>query len=92
MYFLVISWRKNILNTIFISTISKWKKNDIPWRVLPGRLSVSRTFGDLEAKEEKFGGMKNVIVALPDITEIELNNEYNLIIMGCDVFYLMKNY
>ena len=68
------------------------KKIDIPWRVLPGRLSVSRTFGDIEAKEEKFGGMKNVIVALPDITEIELNNEYNLIIMGCDgIFDVLSN-
>jgi len=24
--------------------------------VLPGRLSVSRTFGDIEAKLERFGG------------------------------------
>ena len=68
------------------------KKIDIPWRVLPGRLSVSRTFGDIEAKEEKFGGMKNVVVALPDITEIELNNEYNFIVMGCDgVFDVLSN-
>ena len=28
-----------------------------PYRVLPGRLSVSRTFGDIEAKFEKFGGV-----------------------------------
>ena len=68
------------------------KKIDIPWRVLPGRLSVSRTFGDIEAKEGKFGGMKNVVVALPDITEIELNNEYNFIVMGCDgVFDVLSN-
>ena len=63
------------------------KEIEIPWRVLPGRLSVSRTFGDVEAKNEKFGGNKNVVVALPDITEIELNDEFNLIILGCDGIY-----
>ena len=68
------------------------KEIEIPWRVLPGRLSVSRTFGDIEAKEEKFGGMKNVVVALPDITEIELNDQYNFIVMGCDgIFDVLSN-
>ena len=60
------------------------KEIEIPWRVLPGRLSVSRTFGDIEAKDERFGGMKGVVVALPDITEIELNDEFNFIVIGCD--------
>ena len=68
------------------------KEIEIPWRVLPGRLSVSRTFGDIEAKEEKFGGMKGVVVALPDITEIELNDEYNFIVLGCDgIFDVISN-
>ena len=59
---------------------------------MPGRLSVSRTFGDVEAKEEKFGGNKNVVVALPDITEIELNDEFNFIILGCDgIFDVLSN-
>jgi protein phosphatase 2C family protein 2/3 len=38
-----------------------------PFRVLPGRLSVSRTFGDIEAKLEKFGGKPGVIIAQPEI-------------------------
>ena len=68
------------------------KKIDIPWRVLPGRLSVSRTFGDIQAKDERFGGNKMVIIALPDINEIELNEEYNLIIIGCDgIFDVLSN-
>ena len=68
------------------------KEIEIPWRVLPGRLSVSRTFGDIEAKNEKFGGNKNVVVALPDITEIELNEEFNLIVLGCDgIFDVLSN-
>ena len=68
------------------------KEIEIPWRVLPGRLSVSRTFGDVEAKDPKFEGNKNVVVALPDITEIELSEEFNLIVLGCDgIFDVLSN-
>lgn len=34
-----------------------------PFRVLPGRLSVSRTFGDIEAKLERYGGKPGVVIA-----------------------------
>ena len=68
------------------------KEIEPPWRVLPGRLSVSRTFGDVEAKNEKFGGMKNVVVALPDITEIELDEDFNFMVLGCDgIFDVLSN-
>ena len=39
-----------------------------PYRVLPGRLSVARTFGDIEAKYEKFGGKPGVVSAIPEIS------------------------
>ena len=68
------------------------KEIEIPWRVSPGGLSVSRTFGDIEAKEEKYGGMKKVVVALPDITEYELSEEINFIVLGCDgIFDVLSN-
>ena len=68
------------------------KEIETPWRVLPGRLSVSRTFGDIEAKNENLGGMKNVVVALPDITEIELDDEFNFLVLGCDgIFDVLSN-
>lgn len=68
------------------------KEIEIPWRVSPGGLSVSRTFGDIEAKEEKYGGMKKVVVALPDITEYELSEEINYIVLGCDgIFDVLSN-
>ena len=55
-------------------------------------LGDCRTFGDVEAKNEKFGGNRNVVVALPDITEIELNEEFNLIIIGYDgIFDVLSN-
>ena len=63
-----------------------------PWRVNPGQLSVSRTFGDIQAKDEKFGGNKTAIIALPDITEIELDNNYDFIVMACDgIFDVLSN-
>ena len=68
------------------------KEIEPPWRVLPGRLSVSRTFGDVEAKNENLGGMKNVVVALPDITELELDEDFNFIVLGCDgIFDVLSN-
>jgi protein phosphatase 2C family protein 2/3 len=38
-----------------------------PYRVFPGRLSVCRTYGDLEAKEPQLGGNPNVVISQPDI-------------------------
>ena len=76
----------------FFPIYQNGKEIESPWRVFPGRLSVSRTFGDILAKEEKFGGKKGVIVALPDIKEFEINNEFNLIIIGCDgIFDVLSN-
>ena len=37
-----------------------------PLRVSPGKLSVSRTIGDIEAKDPKFGGNPNVIISIPE--------------------------
>ena len=33
-----------------------------PWRIIPGRLSISRTFGDIQAKDENYGGNKTAII------------------------------
>ena len=64
-----------------------------PYRVLPGRLSVSRTIGDIEAKNEKFGGNPNVIICEPDIFVYDLKkNKIDFFIMGCDgIFDQMSN-
>ena len=55
-----------------------------PHRVLPGRLSVSRTFGDIEAKMPKFGGNPNVVVATPDIKAFKIKPNHDFILLGCD--------
>ena len=65
---------------------------EIPWRVSPGGLSVSRTFGDIESKDLKFGGKKGVVAAIPDITEFELNENFNFMVIGCDgIFDVLSN-
>ena len=68
------------------------KQIEIPWRVLPGGLSVSRTFGDIESKNKKYGGKKDVVTALPDVVEFELNEEHNFMVIGCDgIFDVLSN-
>ena len=68
------------------------KQIEIPWRVLPGGLSVSRTFGDIESKNKKYGGKKDVVAALPDVVEFELNEEHNFMVIGCDgIFDVLSN-
>lgn len=59
----------------------------------PGRLSVSRTFGDLEAKQHDLGGMKGVVVCDPDINFCKnAANEFDYIILGSDgIFDKLKN-
>ena len=63
-----------------------------PHRVFPGRLSVSRTFGDVEAKLPQFGGNENVVIAIPDIDEFTIDSSSDFFILACDgVFDKMTN-
>ena len=56
-----------------------------PHRVIPGRLSVSRTFGDIEAKWTKYGGKEGVIIAQPEISQFTLKPDFHdFIVLGCD--------
>ncbi len=63
-----------------------------PHRILPGRLSVSRAFGDLPAKLIRLGGNPNVLIAEPDIISFTLNEEHDFIFLGCDgIFDVLEN-
>ena len=57
-----------------------------PYRVFPGRLSVSRTIGDAEAKLAKYNGNPKVVVGTPDIFSFELTEEHDFIFLGCKPF------
>lgn len=58
-----------------------------PLRVLPGRLSVSRTFGDIEAKIEKRGGNRNVIIAVPEIKSFRIVDDHDFIVLASKNIY-----
>ena len=53
-------------------------------RVLPGRLSVSRTFGDCMAKMEKYGGNPRCIIAEPEIFCVDNVEDLDFILIGSD--------
>lgn len=58
-----------------------------PLRVLPGRLSVARTFGDPEAKILEIGGNPNVVIHDPDVKSFQIKKEHDFIVLGCDGIY-----
>ena len=58
----------------------------IPYRVFPGKLSVSRTIGDLEAKSIKYGGNPKVVIPIPDIISFDLTSNTDFIFIGCILF------
>lgn len=63
-----------------------------PLRVFPGRLSVSRTFGDIEAKRPRFAGNPNVVVCEPEVTTFKLRDNFDFFMIGCDgIFERLSN-
>ena len=54
-----------------------------PSRVFPGRLSVSRSFGDVEAKLPHLGGSQGVIIATPEIVSFKIDTEVDFLVLGC---------
>jgi protein phosphatase 2C family protein 2/3 len=46
-------------------------------------LSVSRTFGDIEAKKVKYGGNPRVIVADPEVKVFKVQNNYDFVLLAC---------
>ncbi|EGR34248.1 protein phosphatase 2C, putative [Ichthyophthirius multifiliis] len=76
------------LQTIIQENINN-SENDVqtilgPYRVLPGRLSVTRTFGDIEAKIQKYGGNQNVIISTPEIKEFKIQQNHDFVVLACD--------
>jgi protein phosphatase PTC2/3 len=63
-----------------------------PLRVLPGRLSVARTFGDPEAKIVALGGNPKCVIHNPEIKKFRIVKEHDFIILGCDgIFDKLEN-
>ena len=62
-------------------------------RIYPGRLSVTRAFGDKNAKLTEFGGKENCLICTPEIFKVNLKgNKVDFLIMGCDgIFEYLTN-
>ena len=56
--------------------------------MLPGRLSVCRTFGDLEAKIEKRGGNPNVVIATAEIKSFRITDEHDFIVLASKIDFI----
>lgn len=61
-------------------------------RINPGRLSVSRSFGDVEAKQEQFGGNQGVLITVPDIKTFRVVEGFDFVLLACDgIFDKLSN-
>lgn len=56
-------------------------------RIFPGRLSISRSFGDIEAKVPKYGGNEKVLISEPEIKAFKISDDYDFILMCSDGVY-----
>lgn len=73
-------------------TNSLGTKIEPPHRVVPGRLSVSRSFGDCQAKLECYGGNPKVIIPTPEIEVHTITSDTEFILMGSDgIFDYLDN-
>lgn len=55
-------------------------------------MSVSRTFGDIEAKKQKYNGNPRVVIATPDIKVFKVEDNYDFMVLGCDgIFDKLSN-
>lgn len=64
----------------------------IPYRVVPGRLAVSRAIGDVEAKLNKFNGKSKVVIAKPDIYKLTVEDNLDFLVLCSDgVFDKLSN-
>ena len=88
----IIYQSQNLLNIEDENIVLKGKILVGPYRVLPGRLSVSRTIGDPEAKLKMFGGMPNIVINEPDIYNFNIDKDnIDYFIMGCDGIFDQLN-
>lgn len=54
-----------------------------PWRVKPGGLSVSRTFGDVESKMQSLGGLVGTVICEPETLSFTYE-DIDFLVIGCD--------
>ena len=83
------SYKTTPINTNKTTTTINIKSSSIvgPLRVSPGKLSVSRTIGDIVAKDPRYGGNPNVIISIPEIKYFDNSDNNDFILIFCDGIY-----
>ena len=77
--------KNNYLDTYkFLIPILNSRLNELPFRLYPGGLSVSRSFGDITAKDVSLGGNPHVLIAKPDVSVYSVGKHTDFIFVGCD--------
>jgi serine/threonine protein phosphatase PrpC len=52
--------------------------------VFPGKLSVTRTLGDIEAKDRDFQGIPECVWFEPEISKFTIDKNDDFLFLGCD--------
>jgi protein phosphatase 2C family protein 2/3 len=61
-------------------------------RIMPGGISVSRAFGDFDAKLVRFGGNPNVLIAVPEVKSFRIHSDADFLVVGSDgIFEKIEN-
>lgn len=61
-------------------------------KVNPGKLHVSRAFGNIDAKAEKFGGNHLVIIPDPEITNFTITPLFDFLLLATDSLFEVFGY
>lgn len=48
---------------------------------------MARSFGDLESKVKKFGGAENVVVATPEVIDLDIDSSLDFVFLASDGVY-----
>lgn len=63
-----------------------------PGKVLPGKLHVTRAFGDLDAKTERYGGNAKVVIVQPEIKSFSITPEVDFLMIATDSLFEKISY
>lgn len=76
--------KNNYLETYkFLMPMLNTRLTELPYRLYPGGLSVSRSFGDITAKDASLGGNPQVLIAKPDVYIYTIEKKTDFIFIGC---------
>jgi protein phosphatase 2C family protein 2/3 len=61
-------------------------------RIMPGGISVSRAFGDVDAKLPRLGGNPNVLIAVPEVRSFRIHSDADFLVVASDgIFERIEN-